>query len=380
MGKFVMKPFHLLVAAVIVVGGIVAVTAVILTDTTGKGGSGLGEAFEYDLSQARQVDPALVGYEEAGRIETAFDEVHAIAVGPRNRIYVAGSKGTEHFLADLTAKEPGRTTAPGRPASEDVCLLPLDDAPRCLAVRSDGTIFVGMKDHIETVLLPPVTTSRPSGMEDGGKRPIIKSDGPSVTVWESPGPGTVITSIAVTDVDYFVADAGHRVVLRYQRFSDRVGRIGEKDENRNIPGFVVPSPYFDVAMAPDGLLRAANPGRFRIEAYTVDGDLEVWWGQAGTAHEGFSGCCNPAHFAITPDGAFITSEKGELRRVKLYDADGKFVCYVATPEMLGAGKAGCSGKPAEGFDVAVDSNGRVLVLDSMTRKVRIFMKKEANDG
>ena len=55
--------------------------------------------------------------------------------------------------------------------------------------------------------------------------------------------------------------------------------IGARDPDRNIRGFVVPSPYFCVRMAPDGLLRVTNPGEHQIEAYTLDGDLETGVGQ-----------------------------------------------------------------------------------------------------
>ena len=80
---------------------------------------------------------------------------------------------------------------------------------------------------------------------------------------------------------------------------------------------------------------------------------------------------NPAHITLTKDGGFITSEKGQLHRIKLHDADGGFVCYVAPPDALGEGGAS--------FDVAVDSRGRVLALDRRACEVRIYEKKERAD-
>ena len=62
-----------------------------------------------------------------------------------------------------------------------------------------------------------------------------------------------------------------------------------------------------------------NPGRHKIEAYTFDGELETSWGTPATTIGGFSGCCNPTHIAMLPDGSFVTSEKG-LARVKVYDS------------------------------------------------------------
>jgi hypothetical protein len=167
-----------------------------------------------------------------------------------------------------------------------------------------------------------------------------------------------------------------------------INRIGEKSPERNIPGFVIPSPYFDLAVASDGLLRVTNPGRHRIEAYTFEGDLEFWWGEFSSRLEGFCGCCNPVNFAILPDDSFVTCEKG-LVRVKIYNHKGNFVGVVAGPEQLveggasrvsefGAGSGSReAGARAGGFDVAVDSRGRIFVLDTIKNVVRIFARKKA---
>jgi hypothetical protein len=57
----------------------------------------------------------------------------------------------------------------------------------------------------------------------------------------------------------------------------------------------VPSACLDVEIAPDGLLRVNNPGRHRVETYTFDGDLELFWGRPSAAIDGFCGCCNPVN-------------------------------------------------------------------------------------
>jgi hypothetical protein len=83
--------------------------------------------------------------------------------------------------------------------------------------------------------------------------------------------------------------------------------------------------------------------------------------------DGFSGCCNPSHFAIRSDGWFVTCEKG-LERVKLHDSKGAFSCVVAAPDHFAGGTVG--------MDVAVDSDGRILVLDPAARVVRVFEEKK----
>jgi hypothetical protein len=176
----------------------------------------------------------------------------------------------------------------------------------------------------------------------------------------------------------FVADAGNRIIVRYDMVGNVVKTIGEKDPERNIPGFVVPSAYFDLAVSGDGLLRAVNPGRLRIEAYTMDGDFEFSWGRSSMDIDGFCGCCNPANIAVLPSGGFVTCEKG-LVRVKVYDSEGRFVGVVAGPDQLvegGEHKICILPEQCQtgGFDVAVDSAGHVFVLDTIKNIVRTFTK------
>ncbi|GAJ05094.1 unnamed protein product, partial [marine sediment metagenome] len=238
----------------------------------------------------------------------------------------------------------------------------LDSSPRCITVSKNGKIYIGMKDHVQVY--------------DGNKKRLAS--------WQHLNGDAVLTSIAVFKNDIFVADAGNRIVLRYDTNGKLLNRIGGKNKERNIPGFVIPSPYFDLAIAGDGLLRVVNPGRHRIEAYTFDGDLEFWWGVYSPNIEGFCGCCNPVNFAILEDGSFVTAEKG-LVRVKVYDVDGNFAGVVAGPEQL---IEPCEAKicqiPANcqsgGFDLAVDNQQRILVLDTIRNVIRIFTKTRQNSG
>jgi len=128
---------------------------------------------------------------------------------------------------------------------------------------------------------------------------------------------------------------------------------------------VIPSPYFDVAVDPDGFLWAANTGRHSLENYTREGKLRSSWGEFSMEIEGFCGCCNPSHFAILEDGSFVTSEKG-IPRVKIYDRLGRLSSVVAGPDRFDIGTVG--------LDLALDSAQRILVLDPARRKVRTFVK------
>jgi hypothetical protein len=126
------------------------------------------------------------------------------------------------------------------------------------------------------------------------------------------------------------------------------------------------------------LLRVANPGARRIETWTFDGNRLGQWGQASADIEGFFGCCNPANFAVLPDGRFVTVEKG-IPRIKVYSREGKFECVVATPRTLTPTATAAEETREEHqvkvFDVAADSRGRILVLDPTAKTIRVFEKK-----
>lgn len=298
--------------------------------------------YQYPMGQAADVDPSLILYRELDpRIQTGFQEARALAVGPSGLIYVAGDREVRVFDR----------------AGQRAKTIEVQAGPQCLAVAGDGAIFIGARDHVE----------------------VFSPAGERISAWPSPGEGAVITGIALDGEIAYVADAGHRVVLRCDLQGKVLGRIGEKDPDRGIDGFVVPSPYFDLVMAPDGLLRVVNPGMHRIEAYTTDGHLEVAWGRFGSDIEGFTGCCNPVALALLPDGRFVTCEKGVVR-VKVFGPDGGFKGVVAGPMRLtgSAGQVVQTADQGQGrvFDVAADGKGTVYVLDPLKGAVRIFVKTE----
>jgi hypothetical protein len=280
------------------------------------------------------IDPALVHYEQTAQIASGLGKVHALAVGPRDEIYVGGDRRLCRFAAD------------GKKLAE----IALDGEPACAAVggadhAAPGRIYVGMTDHVEA----------------------FDPAGNHIAAWDPPGKNSILTSIAAGEEDVFVADAGGRIVWRYDPAGKRKARIGDPDPKRRIPGFVITStpPYFDLGMGADGLVYVVNPRALRLEGYTRGGDLETFWGKGSPAIEDFFGCCNPAHFAVLPKGRFVTAEKG-FPAIKVYSPQGKFECLVAGPPQMKHTAAG----------LAADSRGRVLVLDPTSASVRVFERKK----
>jgi hypothetical protein len=292
--------------------------------------------FALDVSELKKVDPALMVGRHVADIPLDFQRVRRFLVTPDDQFLVAGDTSVKLVSRDGVAKT----------------LLSLGRPPLCLATDAEH-LYVGIYDHVE----------------------VFDHAGTPVAKWAG-NEKAYLTAIAVTDQFIFLADAGNREILRCDRAGkvlSRFGKIGADAEN---PGFVIPSPYFDLTIGRDGLLNVTNCGRHRIETYTLDGQYRCAWGKASFAIDGFCGCCNPVFLKILPDGRYLTSEKG-ITRVKLYEPDGKFRGVVAGPadlcdDLVLAQRAADDCRLGCGFDVAVDSHGEVLILDPDKKRIRRY--------
>jgi hypothetical protein len=302
--------------------------------------AGTANPLTYDVSRLSKTDSKLIAYEEVARWKSPHSQAKRIVAGPGDMLYVcAGNYVTTMSREGARGKE-----------------IALPDTARCVAAGQDGTVFVGLRDHVE----------------------VFDAKGQRQAIWDSPGKKCWLTALAVGESDVFAADSGNRVLLRYDKTGQLVSRIGEKNQERDVPGFIIPSPYLDVEIARDGLLRVNNPGRHRVEAYTFSGDFEGAWGKPTMNIDGFCGCCNPIGLALLPDGRFVTCEKG-LPRVKIYSDQGQFESVVAGTESFPENTRACSDLndcTRGGMDAAVDSEGRIYILDFVAADIRV-MKRNA---
>jgi hypothetical protein len=286
--------------------------------------------YDYGMKSLRAAD-SVPAYTEALPLKPALAEATAIASGPDGKMYIAGKGGVE--IREGAGRTLSRFSIPGNAT--------------CITRMTDGNLAIGMEDHVE----------------------IWSPAGVLIAAWPPADTASFITSVAALPSLIYVADAGRKIVWQYDQSGNILGKIGEKDPMRKIPGFVIPSPYFDVAISPAGDLWVANTGRHEFEKFAGDGSLLKSWGEASLSVEGFTGCCNPSHFTFLPDGSFVTSEKG-VERVKVYTPDGIFQCLVAGPELFTEG--------ARGLDLAVGPDGRIFVLDPSRHQIRVFLPNETN--
>jgi len=259
-------------------------------------------------------------FSETGQIATGFDVPRGIAIGPELRLFVVGDKAL-HIV-----NPEGQYTE-----------QKLDGTPGCIGISKDSVLYIGMGDHIV----------------------VTDNCGRLQASWEPLPEGSVITSVAVHEDDVWVADAGMKVIHHFDKKGKLLGDLGV--------GLQVPSPHLDVAVAKDGRVWIANPGKHQLEEYGGEGNILRSWGVVNSELAGFTGCCNPTDFAFLPDGRIVTAEKG-IARVKVYSADGVLDALVAGPEDFAPGDVG--------LDLATDANGRIFVLDPLAHNVRIFSAKQ----
>ncbi len=107
---------NILIGVVVALAVAAAIIVILRVATTKEEKSSLGKVFTYDVTALRKTDPALIKYEESGRIDTEFQAVFAVAVDSSDRIYVAGDTSIQIFdsevaQASLLVEEAGQVVA-----------------------------------------------------------------------------------------------------------------------------------------------------------------------------------------------------------------------------------------------------------------------------
>jgi hypothetical protein len=310
----------LIVLAVVIVG---IIAGDYLSNKPDKSGP---NPYEYNVDNFKVVDSTLIGFRETKNFKIDFEKPAAIAI-ENNIIYLAGDTKVQQI--DLSGKL--------------LREFPLTENPVTLDIFQDK-MFVALKNQVL----------------------VYDLSGTLQKSWTPLDTNSLFTSIAAAGQNVFVADAGRRKVIRYSSDGKKLSEFDGKAAEGELHGFIIPSPFFELDINPDGDLWVVNPGLHALENYTENGNLREHWNNSSMMTEGFSGCCNPAHFTFLPDGRFVTSEKG-LVRIKTYKPSGEFESVVAAPAKFAEeGKAP---------DIATDTNGNVYALDFDRKMIRVFEKK-----
>lgn len=283
--------------------------------------------FQYKLDQ--YVDEAPAGTEkwkQLRQMQLPLEEASAIDVDAQTNIVAAGR--TRAIIYDRSLRT--------------VAGWALENAANCAALDHKGIVYIGAGDHVE-----------------------VYSNSRLEKRWEPYNGRSILTSITVIEDKVFVADAGNKTILCYSRDGEKRKSFGNSESNSRM--FVIPSPYMDIASDREQTLWVADTGRRKLKNFDIDGQLISEWGRSSHKLYGFSGCCNPAHFAILPHGSFATAEKG-LARVKVHKPNGELDSLV-----FGSGFLGSNVSAA---DLAAGPDGKIYVLDS-EGILRIFSEGES---
>jgi sugar lactone lactonase YvrE len=305
----------------------VVIVAVIAGDyLTGRPNKSNPNPFEYNVDEFKNVDSTLIHFKETKNFKIGFTEPAAITI-EANKLYVTGDNKLQ--VIDITGKL--------------LAEIVLSGIPKTLEVTTEN-IYVAVNNQIL----------------------VYNHNGTLLKEWKPVGENAVITAISAIENIVYVADAGKRKVYKYSTEGNLLLEFDGKADEGVLHGFIIPSGFFDLDINPDGDLWVVNPGMHALENYTAEGQLREHWNNTSMMTEGFSGCCNPAHFTFLPDGRFVTSEKG-LVRIKTYKPSGEFEGVVAAPvKFKDEGRAP---------DIATDSNGNIYALDFDKKMIRVFEPK-----
>jgi hypothetical protein len=188
---------------------------------------------------------------------------------------------------------------------------------------------------------------------------VISSEGKLLNDWGPFENNSIITSVSANKSNVVFADAGNKSLY----ILDKGGEV-KRMVGRNDGQFIVPSPYFDVALDNDGLIYVANTGHRRLETRGSDGATISYFGEAGTAPDAFCGCCNPAHFIKTKTG-YITAEKG-INRIKILGESGEFIEFVSSNNDF---------TPSVPLDIASIDGNTIYAANPFDSKLYVFKRK-----
>lgn len=253
------------------------------------------------------------------------ETLRGLAIDTADRLYAVGDAELKVFSSQGELVKRWRTERPGY----------------SVAVADDGTVYVGQAGQVQ----------------------LFDREGRLQETWRDADRLGLVTAIGIAGKNVLLADAKGRCIRRYDQGGRFLNDIGSHNRMR---GFLIPNQHLDFAIDARGTILAANPGKHRVERYTVDDKLLGHFGRFdGRDPAGFGGCCNPTNIALTREGLIVVTEKAGPR-AKVYDADGKLLTLMGEDDF---------DPTCKNMDVAVDSNGRIYVVDTARLHICVFAPK-----
>jgi len=260
------------------------------------------------------------------------ESLRGIAVDAAGLIYAVGDCEVKVFDPKGALRRRWRTGAPG------YCVAVENDT----APEGDRAVYVGQAGQVEK-------------FDPTGKLLSTLRDGDRL--------GRV-TTIGLFERYVLVADATHRCIRRYNKDGNFLNDIGNDDRMK---GFLIPNGHLDFSIDARGMIHAANPGKHRVQRYTLTGELLGHFGRFGAKNpEDFPGCCNPTNLTVTERGHVVVTEKAPAR-AKVYDDDGKLISVIGTEAF---------DQNCKNMDVATDSQGHIYIVDTVGLRIQVFAWEE----
>jgi sugar lactone lactonase YvrE len=258
------------------------------------------------------------------------EALNGIAVDAAGAIYAVGDRQVKVFDADGGLQRRWSTERPGY----------------CVAIDADSSIFVGQAGQIEK----------------------FDRTGALVTTWRDPERLEMVTGIGFHGENILVADAKGRCIRKYDRGGQWLSDIGKDNRTK---GFLVPNGCLNFGIDEKGIIHAANPGKHRIERYTLSGEMVGRFGRFGTHRpEDFPGCCNPTNLTLTPQARLVVTEKAPPR-VKVYSTEGEFLALIGTEFF---------DPVCKNMAVSADAQGCIYIVDTVHLNIHVFAPEKPVSG
>jgi hypothetical protein len=324
-----MKKRSLTIVVLVIV---MIILGVIIVDFLGNRPDRRGQnPYALEVDQYKEVDAALISHKETRNFSLGVMISTDMSLHD-NKLYISGNSSLVVLPLDGTQAD----------------MLEILPGATCLEVDKQH-IFIGFGSYVAK----------------------YSHEGELLQEWPDLGERTVITNLAIKGDKIYVADAGNRRIVIFDRDGEQTGEFEGKADSEAGHGFIVPSANFDLAVNSFGELWVVNPGKHALEDYSDDGRMRGFWESRSFEIDGFLGCCNPARITTMENGSFVTSEKG-LVRIKIYDQSGKLLSVVAPPELF-------PGEDLKAPEVCADANGVVYALDFEKDMVRVFEPIEQSE-